>query len=259
MTPAPSGCSSSRIKQTAISLPPPARSGGEFFAAPATADQRRYEALRAYLFEGASAAEAASRFGYTPASVTSMARDFRAGRHDFFTDSKPGPKSAPAKDAARARVIELRGDGRSAYEIAEILAREGTPLNRTGVAEVLAEEGFPRLWPRPHAERGLPRREVQARTGVLDFAQWPDRVDSKLAGLLLTVPDLVALDLPALVKAAGYPGTTVIPALSSVLSLLALKLTGTRLAQRLRQGVLNQQRVTRPPWSSGRLELARPR
>jgi hypothetical protein len=63
---------------------------------------------------------------------------------------------------------------------------------------------------------------------VLDFAQWPERIDTKLAGLLLTIPDLVALDLPALVKAAGYPGTSVIPALSSVLSLLALKLTGTR-------------------------------
>jgi transposase len=222
------GCCSVCIKQTARSLPPSARPGGEFFAAPDSADQRRYEALRAYLLEGASAAEAASRFGYTAATVTSMARDFRAGRRDFFTASKPGPKSAPAKDAARARIIELRRAGHSAYEIAELLATEGLKLNRTGVAEVLAEEGFPRLWPRPHVERGLPRRQAQPRTGVLDFAQWPERVDTKLAGLLLTIPDLIALDLPAMVKAAGYPGTSVIPALSSVLSLLALTLTGTR-------------------------------
>ena len=228
MTTSSADCCSRCIEQTAKLLPPPARPGGEFFAAPATADQRRYEALRAYLLEGLTAAEAASRFGYTAASVTSMARDFRAGRHDFFTDTKPGPKSAPAKDAARARIIELRRAGRSAYEIAELLAAEGLKLNRTGVAQVLAEEGFPRLWPRPHAERGLPRREAQPRTAVVDFAQWPDRIDTKLAGLLLTIPDLVALDLPALVTAAGYPGTTVIPALSSVLSLLALKLTGTR-------------------------------
>ncbi len=221
-------CCSQHIEQTAISLPPSARPGGEFFAEPGTADQRRYEALRAYLLEGATAAEAASRFGYTAASVQSMARDFRAGRRDFFTDTKPGPKSAPAKDAARGRIIELRRTGRSAHEIAQILAAEGTKLNRTGVAEVLAEEGFPRLWPRPHAERGLPRREAQPRTSVVDFAQWPGHIDTQFAGLLLTIPDLVALDLPGLVRAAGYPGTTVIPALSSVLSLLALKLTGTR-------------------------------
>lgn len=221
-------CCSQHIEQTAISLPPSARPGGEFFAEPGTADQRRYEALRAYLLEGATAAEAASRFGYTAASVASMARDFRAGRRDFFTDTKPGPKSAPAKDAARGRIIELRRTGRSAHEIAQILAAEGTKLNRTGVAEVLAEEGFPRLWPRPHAERGLPRRETQPRTSVVDFAHWPGHIDTQFAGLLLTIPDLVALDLPGLVRAAGYPGTTVIPAVSSVLSLLALKLTGTR-------------------------------
>jgi hypothetical protein len=43
----------------------------------------------------------------------------------------------------------------------------------------------------------------------------------------LCLPDLVALDLPAIVEAAGYPSTTVVPALSSILSLLALKLTST--------------------------------
>jgi hypothetical protein len=63
---------------------------------------------------------------------------------------------------------------------------------------------------------------------VLDFAELPERSDTKLAGLLLAVPDLVALDLPGLVAAAGYPGTRVIPAISSVLSLLALKLVGVR-------------------------------
>ena len=118
--------------------------------------------------------------------------------------------------------------GRSAYEIAEVLANEGTPLNRTGVAEVLTEEGFTRMWPRPHAERGLPRRETLPRANVIDFAELPARCDTKLAGLLLAVPDLVALDVPGIVAAAGYPGTRQIPAVSSVLSLLALKLVGVR-------------------------------
>ena len=220
--------SSRIITQTGKRIPAPARPGGEFFAAPAQPSHRRYEALRAYLFEGVSAGEAAARFGYTAASLQTMARDFRAGRRDFFAETRPGPKSAPAKEAARARIVELRAAGHSAYEIAAVLAAEGAALNRTGVAEVLAEEGFPRLWPRPHAERGLPRREPPQRTGVIDFAQWPERTESAFAGLLLTIPDLLALDLPALVRAAGYPGTTVIPALSSILSLLALKLTATR-------------------------------
>ena len=63
---------------------------------------------------------------------------------------------------------------------------------------------------------------------MLDFGAFPSRVHTAMAGLLLAVPDLVALDLPALVRAAGYPGTKPVPAPSYLLSLLALKLTGTR-------------------------------
>ena len=38
-------------------------------------------------------------------------RDFRAGRREFFVTAKPGPKSAPAKEAARARIVALRRAG----------------------------------------------------------------------------------------------------------------------------------------------------
>ena len=214
------------IVQSARSPQP--RSGGEFFAQPADPTQRRYEALRAYLFERRPAAEVAVAFGYTVKTLNSIVRDFRAGRREFFISSRPGPKRAPLKERAHGRIVELRAAGHSIDEIALVLKREGMALNRTGIAEVIAEEGFGRLWRRPEALRGAPRREQLPRTGVIDFDQWPERVLSKHAGLLLCMGDLVALDLPAIVKAAGYPGTTVIPAISSILSLLALKLANIR-------------------------------
>jgi hypothetical protein len=204
------------------------RSGAEFFTAARAGTQRRYEALRAYFVEGVAASVAAARFGYTTAAFESVVRDFRAGDRDFFVERRPGPKTAPGKEAARARIVQLRRAGHSIDEIAVALRDEGTPLNRTGISEVVAEEGFERLWRRPEPARGAPRRETLPRAKVIDFDEWPQRCDTKLAGLLLAVPELVALDLPGLVAAAGYPGTTVIPAVSSVLSLLALKLTGTR-------------------------------
>jgi transposase-like protein len=208
---------------------PWSRPGAEFFTDPADPLQRRYEALRAYLLEGAALADVADRFGYTPAALTSVVRDFRAGRRDFFAPPpRPGPKTAPAKDTARSRIVELRLAGHSVGEISQVLRAEGTPLNRTGVAEVLAAEGFERLWPRPHAQRGLPRRQVLPVAKAADLGALPDHGESPVAGLLLAIPELVALDLPALVQAAGYPGTRWIPAVSSVLSLLALKLTGVR-------------------------------
>jgi hypothetical protein len=208
--------------------------GAEFFTAPAQPNQRRYEALRAYFVERVSVAEAAARAGYTRASMATLLRDFRAGRVQMFAPpGRPGPKSAPRKDAARARVTELRRQGLSVYEISARLAAEGTGLNRTGVGQILAEEGFGRLLRGPAAEAsaspataGRDTRLPAAR--VIDFAAFPARAETSLAGLLLTIPDLIALDLPALVKAAGYPGTAAIPPVSRILSLLALKLTATR-------------------------------
>jgi hypothetical protein len=93
---------------------------------------------------------------------------------------------------------------------------------------VIAAEGLPRLWRRPDAARGGPSREIQARAEALDFTTLPERSETRLAGLLLVIPDLIALGLPGMVTAAGYPSTPKIPALSYVLSLLALKLTSTR-------------------------------
>jgi transposase len=204
------------------------------FARPAQVNQRRYEAIRAYLYEAAPLEQAATRFGYTRSALASLVRDFRAGRLALFAEpAKPGRKSAPKKDAARARVLALRRQGLSVYEISARLAAEGRPLNRTGVSQILAEEGFGRLLRGPAAAASTSpattgRDTALPRAAVIDFAAFPARVDTRLAGLLLTVPDLIALDLPGLARRAGYPGTSVIPALSWLLSLLALKLTGTR-------------------------------
>jgi transposase-like protein len=217
-----------------VAAKPAPRPGGEAFARPEHLSQRRYEAIRAYLHEGASMAEAAARFGYTPSALASLVRDWRAGRLALFAEpGKPGRKSAPRKNAARARVIELRRQGLSVYEISSKLATEGRPLNRTGVGQILAEEGFGRLLRHPEPEASAspatPGRDTTLPPAkVIDFAAFPGRAETRLAGLLLAVPDLVALDLPALARAAGYPGTRVIPAASWLLSLLALKLTGTR-------------------------------
>jgi hypothetical protein len=71
---------------------------------------------------------------------------------------------------------------------------------------------------------------IRARPGANGPQVGPHAGSARLhrAGLLLVIPDLVHLDLPALAAAAGYPGTRVIPAVSWLLSLLALKLTRTR-------------------------------
>ena len=196
---------------TAIPAPRP---GWELLAG--QVNQRRYEALRAYLHEGLPLREAADATGYTRDALASLARDLRAGKLTIFAPpGVPGRKSAPV------------------YEISARLTSEGTPLGRSAVSDILREEGFGRLirGPAPGASTSPATSGRDTRlpaAGIIEFAALPARTHTTMAGLLLAIPDLVALDLPALVSAAGYPGTRVIPAAAWLLSLLALKLTATR-------------------------------
>jgi hypothetical protein len=214
----------------------PQRGEAEWFAAPVQLNHRRYEALRAWFTEGLTYEQAGQRFGYTRWAMVSLVREFRAGRLDLFAPPRkpgPAPGTAPAKDRARGRVIELRRQGLSTYEISARLAAEARPLNRTSVGEILAEEGFGRLVRGPQPAESIspatPGRDTRLpRASVIDFDTWPRQLESTRAGLLLVLPDLVNLDLPDLAGRAGYPGTRVIPAISWLLSLLALKLTRTR-------------------------------
>jgi len=200
-----------------------ARPGAERFTAPSEPNQRRYEALRAYYVEGASAQEVAQRLGYTRATVETLVRDERAGRLALFSSSRPGPRSQPKKDRARALVVALRSEGRSLQEIGRALEAAEVGLSRTAIWEILAEAGLGRL---QGAEAQAPAVPAAPKTRRLRDADWPrlGTIQSEHAGLFLLAPALVELDLPGLAAAAGYPGTSQLRALNSLLALLALKL-----------------------------------
>src|SRR5207302_9669276 len=113
--------------------------------------------------------------------LASLVRDLRAGRLTVFAPpGTPGRKSAPKKDAARGRVIELRRDGLSVYEISTRLGQEGTPLGRTAVSDILREEGFGRLLRGPAPEAGTSPATSGRDTRLpaaapIDFAALPAR------------------------------------------------------------------------------------
>src|SRR5260221_515535 len=76
-----------------VAAKPAPRKGWEAFAQPTQVNQRRYEALRAYVLDGAPLAEAADRVGYSPSALASLARDLRAGELALF--AYPGTKVIP--------------------------------------------------------------------------------------------------------------------------------------------------------------------
>src|SRR5260370_13076432 len=152
-----------------------------------------------------------------PARKPALVRDLRAGKLTVFAPpGVPGRKSAPKKDAARGRVIGLRRAGLSVYEISIRLTSEGTPLGRSAVSDILREEGFGRLvrGPAPEASTSpatsRPDPPLPA-AAVTDFAALPARTPTTMARLLLAIPALGALDLPALVSAPGCPRAPAVP------------------------------------------------
>src|ERR1700757_2470184 len=108
------------------------------FTEPANATHRQYEALRAYFVEGLPGVEAARRFGYTPGSFRVLVHQFRRDPHRacFITPAK-GPQAAPTAAPVRARIIMLRKQNLSIYDISRALHDEGHPLSPVAVSQVL--------------------------------------------------------------------------------------------------------------------------
>jgi hypothetical protein len=212
------------------------------FLQPVNATHRQYEALRAYCVEGLSSAEAAARFGYSPGSFRVLVHAFR---HDperaFFLTPAKGPQTAPKKDRLRDRVIALRKQNLSIYDISYTLRDEGHSLSPAAVAILLRAEGFARLPRRLDDERPPGSRPTTA--DVADVRQLDLVARSfrtQFGGLFLFLPSLAAIPLDRLLRRAGFPGSEMVPAGCALRSLLALKLFGTARHTHVMSSVLDE-------------------
>ena len=212
------------------------------FLVPSNSTHRQYEALRAFFVEGVPSAEAARRFGYTPGSFRVLVHQFRLNpRRDFFLTPVKGPQAAPKADPLRDRVIALRKQNLSIYDISRNLAHDGDSLSPVAVAKILKDEGFARLPRRADKERPAGSRPTTAE--VADVRQLdlsPASFRTKFGGLFLFLPMLTSIPLDRILKDAGFPGSQMIPAGCAMRSLLALKLFGTARHSHVMSQVLDQ-------------------
>ena len=200
------------------------------FLEPKNTTHRQYEALRAYFVDGLASAEAARRFGYTAGSFRVLCHRFRQDpRREFFLLPQKGPRPSIRTESnpERERIIVLRKQNLSVYDISEALGAEGWRRSPASVASILKEEGFARLPRRRDDERpaqvGLDVAQV-ADVRRLDLS--PRRFRTKFGGLFLFVPYLAQIPFEELLERAGFPGSAMVPAAQAMRSLLALKLFG---------------------------------
>ena len=196
------------------------------FLAPSNSTHRQYEALRAYFVDKLPSAAVARRFGYTPGSFRVLCCDFRKNpSRPFFLAPSKGPSTTPKTNRARPRVVELRKQNCSVYEIAQALENEGMSLSPAAVAKILHDEGFAKLPRRRDDERRRVDRPAAAPVAdVRELDLRPRTFRTRFGGLFLFLPDLAEIPLEHILRAAGFPGSRMIPAVAAVRSLLALKL-----------------------------------
>lgn len=198
------------------------------FLEPANPTHRQYEALRAYFVEGLASAEAAKRFGYTPGSFRVLCHGFRQDPHrSFFLPVLKGPQASAKRNTTREKVIELRKQNLSIYDISRALQQEHRGLSPAAVARLLKEAGFAKLPRRADEERPETLRpEAAAVANVRQLDLSPRQFRTQFGGLFLFVPYLAQIPLERMLQQIGFPGTRQIPAAEAMRSLLALKLFG---------------------------------
>lgn len=206
-----------------------------FFANPRHPLHRRFEAMRLFFHEGRTARDVADRLGYSLSAVYNMTRDFRKLNDPadaFFRDPVPRgrPPVRPGR-GLRERIVELRKRNLSVPDIKAWLDAEGEySSSERMIDKVLKDEGFRRLPRRTRAER-LSATAPTLRAPV-SLPLTPQDCESfqceSAAGVLCLLPWLRRFGIDRAIEKAGFPGTSQLPPLPSVLAFVALKLASVR-------------------------------
>jgi transposase len=212
------------------------------FLQPASAAHRQYEALRAFIVEGLGSREAARRFGYSPGSFRILVHRFRQDpTRPFFLADRRATYARRKQEDRRQKIVALRKQNLSIYDISRALAHEGQHLTPAAIDLILKREGFARLPRRHDQERPDAPRVVQAQAAdVRQLDLSPRSFRTRFGGLFLFLPDLVGCDLDGLLRHAGFPGSSAVPAACAMRSLLALKLFGNARHSHVMSHVLDE-------------------
>jgi hypothetical protein len=210
------------------------------FLVPQNSTHRHYEALRAYFVDRVPGPEVARRLGYTPGSLQQLVHQFRKQPdRRFFVE--PSPPRPAGTDAVRERIIQLRKQNQSIYDISEALKKEGCPRTPAAVGQVLQAEGFDKLPRRRDSERPAGIKPTAAdRADARAINLEPRQFRTKFGGLFLFLPALVELQMDRVIRQCGLPGTSMVPAEHAMRSLLGLKLFGTQRHVHVMSAVLDE-------------------
>ena len=116
-----------------------------YFKNPKANGQKRYEAIRKYIIDGASAKEVAKTLGYKESSIYTMVKAAKRGKIQLFNEASKGPTRKRTSGETQKKIVQLRNKNLSVIEIQEKLLEEGVSISFKTISSFLSELGFERL------------------------------------------------------------------------------------------------------------------
>ena len=212
----------------------PSINPSDYFISKVNPLHKQFLALHMFYSEGASAEQVAFKYGYTLSTVYSLIRDFKRTLNDgdgdpFFKESKRGRPKLDQGGEVKQLIIAYRKKYLSIPEIKSLLDAQDIQVSEKFVYSVLVEDGFARLPRRENAVRNsigdgsMPRELTAERCEEIGCDS--DEFTTQTAGVLLFLPIIRNYGIDSIINQSGYPETSVVSRLSSIMSFLALKLT----------------------------------
>lgn len=209
----------------------------EFFLNPTHVTQRKYETMRALCVEESKAKDVAERFGYSLFSINALKRDFvnavknnQIDSSHFFVTRLPGRNPDKNKAELKGEIVQLRKQNYSILDIKSVLHTEGKMVSHDYIDRVLNAEGFARLPKRTQIERRHSSSKIlkAPRSQTIDWKMDNDQIfhSERGIGVLSFLPLLARLGVDKWIEFASYPETSELNRVQTVLSFIALKLSG---------------------------------
>lgn len=196
-------------------------------------NKKRYDALRAFFFEKRPAQQVADIYEYSLSSFYSLTRDFRLHLKKnpeediFFKETLLGRKENKPEDL-EDMITGLRKHNFSVEDIVGIVNSKGHKVSYGYVYKLLDNEGFARLHRRSRPEkRNLELPKIKAPiAGTLEIAD--EKFYSGSTGIFTFLPIITQYAIDKAIEDSSYPETKDISKFSSILSFIALKLSGIK-------------------------------
>ena len=199
--------------------------------------KKKYDALRAFFYEKQKAEDVASEYGYTLSAFYSLTKEFRVnlnlnkydGDDYFFKSVKSGRIPLNDTKGLDVLIIGLRKRNFSVEDIVSISNSKGYNISYGYAYQLLNKEGFARLERRSKSEKSTLQLPPKIKASIA--TTWKvtnEKFQSSSTGIFSFLPYIKKYELDKLIVSSSYPQSKSINRLSSILSYVALKMSGIR-------------------------------